>query len=136
MTSNIFFIYCVFNSENSKLYFCQILPSRSLKPTISPKFQQWNYFWMYIVHKKFFEFFFWKLWIFQKKIGKHFTKFIHVYRMNVPLLGAWILKIWAFAFKRIWNFLKTSFAIFWIEYAINVKNIVCHVFNGARPTHF
>ena len=80
--------------------------------------------------KNFFEFFSENFEFFKKNFGKNFTKFIHIYRMNVPLLGAWILKIWAFAFKRIWNFLKTRFAIFWIEYAINVKNIVFYVFNG------
>ena len=77
-------------------------------------------------------------------------------------LGARIMKIWAFEFKNFWKilpdvctslrcmnyenlslwtkfffkFLKTGLAIFWSEYAINTKNVVCHVFSESRPTYF
>ena len=136
MTSNTLFIYCVFNSENSNCIFVKFcLVGHSNLPS-HQNFNSETIFECTSCTKIFFEFLFWKFLIFKKKFGKIFTKFFHFYRMNVPFLGAWILKIWAFAFKRIWNFLKTSFAIFWIEYAINVKNIVCYVFNGVWPTYF
>ena len=137
MASNIFFIYCIFSSENNKMHFCQILPISLLKATSSPKFQQWSYFWKYIVHEKKFEiFFFWKFKIFEKIFWKILPNFIQIYRMCAPPLGAWIMKIWAFELKNFGKFLRICLAIFWTEYAINTKNVVCHVFSESRPTYF
>ena len=57
------------------MHFCQILSISSLKATSSPKFQQWSYFWRYIVHEKKILIFFLKTENFRKIFLKNFTKF-------------------------------------------------------------
>ena len=86
--------------------------------------------------KKNLKIFFWKFKIFEKNFWKILPNFIQIYQMYAPPLGTWIMKIWAFEFKIFWKFLKTRLAIFWTEYAINTKNVVCHVFSESRPTYF
>ena len=82
---------------------------------------------------KFFRKFFSKILNFQKKISNFF--FMH----NVPSKIASLLKFWwasGFQWANRQNLTEMHFVVFWTEYAINEKNIWCHVFSCLRPTYF
>ena len=54
------------------MYFHEILPRRSTNPNISPIFQQWSYFSIYIVHQEDLENFFKEIFNLENKILSFF----------------------------------------------------------------
>ena len=77
--------------------------------------------------------------MFLKNLKFSIKKFKKIFVHNVHSKIVSLLKFWwegRFEWLTRQNLTKIQFAIFWIEYTINEKNIWCHVVSGSRSTIF